>query len=70
AYVQDAGLVADQPVVKRFCVRFDTRASRVTRRDYDFEQPALQMQAAHGPQLVAQQPDLEDYDYPGRFTHR
>ena len=28
------------------------------------------MQAAHGPQLVAQQPDLEDYDYPGRFTHR
>ncbi|MBR7203687.1 type VI secretion system tip protein VgrG, partial [Pseudomonas aeruginosa] len=70
AYVQDAGLVADQPVVKRFGVRFDTRASRVTRRDYDFEQPALQMQAAHGPQLVAQQPDLEDYDYPGRFTHR
>ena len=70
AYVQDAGLVADQPVVKRFGVRFDTRASRVTRRDYDFEQPALQMQATHGPQLVAQQPDLEDYDYPGRFTHR
>ena len=70
AYVQDAGLVADQPVVKRFGVRFDTRASRVIRRDYDFEQPALQMQAAHGPQLVAQQPDLEDYDYPGRFTHR
>ncbi|WP_121129823.1 type VI secretion system tip protein TssI/VgrG, partial [Pseudomonas aeruginosa] len=70
AYVQDAGLVADQPVVKRFGVRFDTRASRVTRRDYDFEQPALQMQAAHGSQLGAQQPDLEDYDYPGRFTHR
>ena len=70
AYVQDAGLVADQPVVKRFGVRFDTRASRVTRRDYDFEQPALQMQAAHGPQPGAQQPDLEDYDYPGRFTHR
>ncbi|MGV8267581.1 contractile injection system protein, VgrG/Pvc8 family, partial [Pseudomonas aeruginosa] len=35
AYVQDAGLVGDQPVVKRFGVRFCTRAGRVARRGYD-----------------------------------
>ncbi len=67
AYQQDSGLVADQPVIKRFGLRLETRTSRVTRRDYDFEKPRLCMEAAFHSDF---QPDLEDYDYPGRFTER
>ncbi len=67
AYQQDSGLVADQPVIKRFGLRLETRTSRVTRRDYDFEKPRLSMEAALHSDF---QPDLEDYDYPGRFTER
>ncbi len=67
AYQQDSGLVADQPVIKRFGLRLETRTGRVTRRDYDFEKPRLTMEAAFHSDF---QPDLEDYDYPGRFTER
>ncbi len=67
AYQQDSGLVADQPVIKRFGLRLETRTSRVTRRDYDFEKPRLAMEAAFHSDF---QPDLEDYVYPGRFTER
>ncbi|WP_407292987.1 type VI secretion system tip protein TssI/VgrG [Stutzerimonas zhaodongensis] len=67
AYQQDSGLVADEPVIKRFGVRVETRAARVTRRDYDFEKPRLTLEAAVGSN---NQPDLEDYDYPGRFVDR
>ena len=67
AYQQDSGLVADKPVVKRFGVRVETRTSRVTRRDYDFEKPKLLMEAEATSEFV---PDLEDYDYPGRFVER
>ncbi|WP_313306564.1 type VI secretion system tip protein TssI/VgrG, partial [Stutzerimonas balearica] len=66
-YQQDSGLVADQPVIKRFGLRLETRTSRVTRRDYDFEKPRLTMEAAFHSDF---QPDLEDYDYPGRFVDR
>ncbi|MBX9757041.1 MAG: type VI secretion system tip protein VgrG [Pseudomonadaceae bacterium] len=67
AYQQDSGLVADQPAIKRFAVRLETRSSRVTRRDYDFEKPRLLLEsAAKG----TGQPDLEDYDYPGSFVTR
>ena len=67
AYQQDSGLVADKPVIKRFGVRVETRSSRVTRRDYDFEKPKLLMEA-HA--KSAFKPDLEDYDYLGRFVDR
>ncbi|KAA0696219.1 type VI secretion system tip protein VgrG [Halopseudomonas laoshanensis] len=77
AYIQDSGLVADEPVIKRFAMRVETRPSRVTRRDYDFEKPHLLMEAAHkteqsveGDQPPVPLPDLEDYDYPGLFTER
>ncbi|WP_217477802.1 type VI secretion system tip protein TssI/VgrG [Stutzerimonas stutzeri] len=71
AYLQDSGMVADEPVIKRFSVRLETRTTRVSRRDYDFEQPRLVMEAAHNGQTqAASQPELEDYDYPGRFTDR
>ncbi|MBB2494262.1 type VI secretion system Vgr family protein [Aquipseudomonas ullengensis] len=67
AYVPDSGLVADEPVIKRLNLRLATRTSRVSRRDYDFEQPRLLLEAAVDSKF---QPDLEDYDYPGRFTER
>ncbi len=71
-YLQDSGLVADEPVIKRFAVRLETRTNRVSRRNYDFEQPRLVMEAGHkgSEQQSAPGPDLEDYDYPGRFTDR
>lgn len=67
AYQQDSGLVADQPVIKRFGVRLETRTARVTRRDYDFEKPRLLLESEARSDA---QPDLEDYDYPGRFVDR
>ena len=67
AYQQDSGLVADDPVIKRFGLRLETRTSRVSRRDYDFEKPRLLMEAAFTSEFS---PDLEDYDYPGRFKER
>jgi uncharacterized protein involved in type VI secretion and phage assembly len=73
AYLQDNGMTADEPVIKRFAVRLETRTSRITRRDYDFEQPRLLMEAAfkedRDPEATPL-PDLEDYDYPGRFVDR
>ena len=66
-YQQDSGMAAEQPVIKRFGLRLETRTTRVTRRDYDFEKPAL---LPEGSATSAFEPDLEDYDYPGRFTDR
>ena len=70
AYQQDSGMVASDPVIKRFDLRLETRTSRTTRRDYDFEKPRLQMEAAYKPEGESTEPDLEDYDYPGRFIER
>ncbi len=73
AYLQDNGMTADEPVIKRFAVRLETRTSRITRRDYDFEQPHLLMEAAFKEDRDPEAkplPDLEDYDYPGRFVDR
>jgi type VI secretion system secreted protein VgrG len=70
AYVQGSGMVADEPVIKAFNVRLATRTGRATRRDYDFEKPHLQRQAAYKPDAEITGPDLEDYDYPGRFRTR
>src|SRR5690606_3456865 len=67
SFDQGNGMVADQPVIKRFGVRLETRTSRVTRRDYAPNKARLQLESqARAEQL----PDLEDYDYPGRFTDR
>ncbi|WP_282412662.1 type VI secretion system tip protein VgrG [Pseudomonas sp. PS01299] len=73
-YVQGSGMVAEEPVIKGFRLRLETRTSRTTRRDYDFEKPRLQMEAAYKPDGASDsensEPDLEDYDYPGRFIDR
>ncbi len=70
AYVQDTGLVADEPVIKRFNLRFAARTSRTTRRDYNFEKARITLEAGHRPPAQDGQPDLEDYQYPGGFTQR
>ncbi|PAU89847.1 type VI secretion system tip protein VgrG [Pseudomonas sp. WN033] len=64
---QGNGLVADDPVVKRFGVRLETRSSRVSRRDYDHQKARLLLESEARSEHL---PDLEDYDYPGRFTDR
>ncbi|HGM6191988.1 TPA: type VI secretion system tip protein TssI/VgrG, partial [Pseudomonas aeruginosa] len=71
AYVHDSGLVADEPMIKRFSLRLASRTTRTTRRDYDFEKPRLLLEAGNRPAADAPaEPDLEDYDYPGRFVDR
>ncbi|AZD79561.1 type VI secretion system tip protein VgrG [Pseudomonas chlororaphis] len=66
-YQQDSGMAAEQPVIKRFNLRLETRTSRVSRRDYDFEKPRL---LPEGAAKSGAMPDLEDYDYPGLFTQQ
>ncbi|MBU5957871.1 type VI secretion system tip protein VgrG, partial [Pseudomonas aeruginosa] len=71
AYVHDSGLVADEPVIKCFSLRLASRTTRTTRRDYDFEKPRLLLEAGNRPAAdTPAEPDLEDYDYPGRFVDR
>ncbi len=67
SYQQDSGMAAEKPVIKRFNLRLETRTTRVSRRDYDFEKPKLLPEGAVKSEFA---PDLEDYDYPGRFTTR
>ncbi|WP_285275609.1 type VI secretion system tip protein VgrG [Halopseudomonas bauzanensis] len=64
---QGSGMVADEPVIKRFNLCLQTRPSHVSRRDYNFEKPRLLMEANTQSEFL---PALEDYDYPGRFMDR
>ncbi|MEN8640349.1 type VI secretion system tip protein VgrG [Pseudomonas sichuanensis] len=66
-FQHDSGLVADTPMIKRFALRLETRTSSVTRRDYDFKKPLIQLEGAAD---SLDEPALEDYDYPGRFLDR
>ncbi|WPO47730.1 type VI secretion system tip protein VgrG [Pseudomonas sp. S1Bt23] len=70
AYVQDSGLVADDPVIKGFSLRLATRTSRTSQRDYDFEKARMTLEADCHPAPRDGQPDLEDYRYPGGFLQR
>lgn len=67
SYQQDTALVADHSVIKHFGVRFETRTSHVTRRDYDFEKPRIKLESKSESEA---RPTLEDYDYTGRYTDR
>ncbi|HWV10345.1 MAG TPA: type VI secretion system tip protein VgrG [Pseudomonas sp.] len=66
-YQQDSGLAASHEVVRAFGVRLETRSTKATWRDYDFEQPKLLMEGGFESEFT---PELEVYDYPGRFTDR
>ena len=70
AYVQGSGMVADEPAIKGFHLRLETRTGRVTRRNYDFEKPRILLEAPCKPGGERTELDLEDYDFPGRFTDR
>ena len=65
----DSGLVADAPSVNAFHVGLQTCVTRSTLRDYDFQMASRQPLADAGPDQTKPQPDLEDYRYPGHFTH-
>ena len=67
AYRRDSGMVAEAPVIDQFKLRLNTRPTHVSRRDYDFEKPHLQLDSETE---VPLQPHLEDYAFPGQFTHR
>ncbi|WP_443190162.1 type VI secretion system Vgr family protein [Pseudomonas indica] len=67
AYQQDTGLVADEPVIKRFGLRLATRTNHIAQRDYNFEKPSVLMEAGYVSDFS---PVLERYDYPGHFADR
>ena len=54
-------------MIKRFDLRLETRTSGTTRHDYDFEKPRISLESEKRGDAL---PDLEDYDYPGRFIDR
>ncbi|KTT04034.1 type IV secretion protein Rhs [Pseudomonas oryzihabitans] len=66
-YLPGSGLVADEPVVRRFDVGLQTRSSAATLRDYDFLQPRLRLESGTD---SATPPALEHYGFPGHFTDR
>ena len=68
-YHTDSGLVAAAPAVNCFEVRLNTRATRSTLRDYNFETASREVVADYGPDSSTPEPDLEDYVYPGHFHH-
>ncbi|SCZ30024.1 MULTISPECIES: type VI secretion system tip protein VgrG [Pseudomonas] len=67
AYAQGSGMVAETAVIDRFNVRLETRTTHVSRRDYHFEKPTVQLDAEAKETRL---PVLEDYRFPGQFTHR
>lgn len=67
AYRPGSGMVAEAPVIDRFKLRLETRPTHVSRRDYDFEKPRLKLDSETKTPLL---PHLEDYAFPGQFTHR
>ena len=65
AYQPDSGMVPERPVVSGFGARLETRTTRVARRDYNYTKPLFKLEG--GAKSIGVGPDLEDYDYPGRF---
>jgi type VI secretion system secreted protein VgrG len=66
-YRQASGMVPDEPVVNRFNLRLETRASRTSRGDYHFGKPRLDLTSEAKSDAV---PDLEDYSYQERYSDR
>jgi type VI secretion system secreted protein VgrG len=66
-YLPGSGMAGGAPAIKRFNVRVETRSSVVTRRDYNFIKPRLQLESRVDGE---QRPVLEDYHFPGQFNDR
>ena len=60
-YQQESGMVPDHPVINRFAMKFSTRPSTVTRRNYDFKRPSALLESSFTAEFT---PALEDYRYP------
>lgn len=67
SFHQGNGLVSDEPVIKRFSPIATIASSNVARRDYNFLQSSLTLEAEATTDLA---PSLEDYDFPGHFDNR
>ncbi len=65
SYRQGSGMVGDEPVINRFNVALEARATAVTRRDYDFCRPRLELESRFDSKQL---PGLEDYGFPGQFN--
>ncbi|RON60439.1 type IV secretion protein Rhs [Pseudomonas fluorescens] len=61
----DSGMVAEHPVVNELTLRFNTRTTTVTRRDYDLRRPSLLLESRFTAEFT---PELEDYRYPLLMT--
>lgn len=70
-YAVHSGFVADYPVIKAFNVNLTSKTKRVTWRDYNYINTKIPEGQAVGGQSAkangAIEPDIEFYDYPGRF---
>ncbi|WP_338523293.1 type VI secretion system tip protein VgrG [Pseudomonas batumici] len=66
-YRPDNGRVAQRPGITAFDLRLETRSTRATLRDYDFEHPGAGLESSACVFHPLPQPDLEDYRYPGRY---
>ena len=66
-YKQGSGLVAETPVISTFNVRLATRTGKVSRQNYHFERPPIDLLGSASGQG---RKDLEDYAYPAAFTDR
>jgi type VI secretion system secreted protein VgrG len=60
-FQQGSGMVAEHPVIDGFSMRFSTRTSATTRRDYDFTRPRAPLE---GHCTAGSGPEFEDYRYP------
>lgn len=69
-FKHDNGLVAETPVINHFDVQVKAGTNRTTRRDYDFKKARILLEAESRSDSSRAQPELEDYQYPGRFTQR
>ncbi|WP_166217897.1 type VI secretion system tip protein VgrG [Pseudomonas atagonensis] len=63
-------MVADRPVIQRFDFRLDTRPNHASSRAYDFQKARIALEADALQSGQHLQPDLEVYEYPGRYLGR
>lgn len=69
-FLQDSGMAPEHPVINRFTLRLENRTTRVTRHDYNFENPRYRLESEWKGDVRAPGPDLEDYAFPAGFEDR
>ncbi|PCR92885.1 type VI secretion system tip protein VgrG [Pseudomonas fluorescens] len=63
-------MVADRPVIQRFDYRLETRPNHASSRAYDFKKARMALEADARKPDQHLQPELEVYEYPGRYLVR